>query len=73
MHFLVFLEYLVNGMTKYDHFCMCQKLYLSSIQNKKEFLKFRYIFRPLKSISLTGRVHQPAPVVGHVDATLGAG
>ena len=23
MHFLVFLGYLVNGMTKYDHFCMC--------------------------------------------------
>ena len=42
-------------------------------KTKKEFLKFRYIFRPFKSISLTGRVHQPAPVVGHVDATLGAG
>ena len=23
MHFLVFLRYLVNGMTKYDNFCMC--------------------------------------------------
>ena len=23
MHFLVSLVYLVNGMTKYDHFCMC--------------------------------------------------
>ena len=33
---------------------------------------FRYIFRPFKPILLTGRVHQPAPVVGHVDATLRA-
>ena len=23
MHFLVFRGYLVNGMTKYDYFCMC--------------------------------------------------
>ena len=62
----------MNGMTEYDHFCMCLKLYISSIQNKKGILKFRYIFRPFKPISLTGRLHQPAPVVGHVDATLGA-
>ena len=72
MHFLVFLGYLVNGTTTYDHFCMCLKLYLSSIQNRKKILKFRYIFRPFKRISLTGRVHQPALVVGQVDATLGA-
>ena len=45
---------------------------LSFLYPKKEILKFRYIFRPFKPISLTGRVHQPAPVVGHVDATLGA-
>ena len=73
MHFLVFLGYLVNGMTKYDHFCMWLKLYIFYIQNKKEFLKFRHIFCPFQSILLTGRVHQPAPVVGHVDAALGAG
>ena len=42
-------------------------------KTKKDFFKLSYIFRPFTSISLTGRVHQPAPVVGHVDATLGAG
>ena len=72
MHYLVVLGYLVNGMTKYYHFCMCLKLYLSSIQNKKEILKIPYIFCPFEPILLTGRVHQPAPAVGHVDATLRA-
>ena len=68
MHSSVVLGYLVNGMTKYDHFCMCLKLYLSSIQNKKEILKNPYIFCPFEPILLTGRVHQPAQVVGHVYA-----
>ena len=59
-------------MSKYDNVCMCLKLYLFPIQNKKEILKLRNIFRPFKPISPAGRVHQPAPVVGHVDVALGA-
>ena len=42
-------------------------------KTKKEFFKFHYISRPFQSILLPGQVHQLAPVVGHVDATLGAG
>ena len=39
MHFLVFLRYLVNGSTKYDHF-VCAKCAIFPLFKKKNSLNF---------------------------------